>query len=204
IGQISEIVAIVSPQVFKRFSYTGNVLMETESLEEIKLLTVRAPNFEAEARLRNTPAEIINLAYTGQASSKIKLVSRNIIDKSVDLSSAKVVVSGGIALGSKQNFDELIRTLATKLTAAVGATRAAVEAGYAPNDCQVGQTGKIVAPEVYLAIGMSGAVQHIAGMKDSKTVIAINADRTAAIFDYADYGLVGDLFALIPELIAKV
>lgn len=204
LGQISEIMAVVSPNIFKKFTYAGNVLVEIESLEDIKLLTVRANNFDEVDTLAANSAPVSNIEYTGTISNKIKFISRDVVDKSVDLGSAKVVVTGGFSLTSKENFDENIRALADKLHAAVGASRAAVEAGFAPNDCQVGQTGTVVAPDVYLAIGVSGAVQHIAGMKDSKTVIAINTDDTAPIFEHAEYGIVGDLFELVPQLISKL
>ncbi|HLX52397.1 MAG TPA: electron transfer flavoprotein subunit alpha/FixB family protein [Aquella sp.] len=204
IGQISEIVKVVSPNIFKKFIYAGNVLVEVESLEDIKLLTVRTSNFDSKREPRAESAKIIPIAYNNIIHPNIKWQSENIVDKTVDLSSAKIVISGGRSLGSKESFDTHIRTLANKLNAAVGATRAAVEAGFAPNDCQVGQTGKVVAPQVYLAIGISGAVQHIAGMKDSKTVIAINTDQTAPIFEHADYGIVADLFDIVPELYNKL
>lgn len=201
IGQISEIVEIVSPNIFKKFIYAGNVLIEVESLEDIKLLTVRTSNFNNKIQNTVQNAKIVAIAYNNVINPNIKWHSENIIDKSVDLGSAKIVVSGGRSLGSKKDFDKHIRTLANKLNAAVGATRAAVEAGFAPNDCQVGQTGRVVAPQVYLAIGISGAVQHIAGMKDSKTVIAINTDQTAPIFEHANYGIIGDLFDIVPKLL---
>ena len=204
IGQISEVVSIISPNVFKKFIYAGNVLVEIESLEDTKLLSIRTNNFEANKSVSDTIAPIIEIEYTNSISDKIKYISSNVVDKSVDLGSAKIVVSGGISLGSRESFDSLIRPLAQKLNAAVGATRAAVEAGYANNDTQVGQTGVNVAPELYLAVGLSGAVQHIAGMKDSKTVIAINTDGHAAIFEHADYGIIGDLFEIVPQLIEKL
>ncbi len=204
VGQISEVVSIISPNVFKKFIYAGNVLVEIESLEDTKLLSIRTNNFEANKSISDTLSPIIELEYTNPISDKIKYISNNVIDKSVDLGSAKIVVSGGISLGSRESFDMLIRPLAQKLNAAVGATRAAVEAGYANNDTQVGQTGINVAPELYLAVGLSGAVQHIAGMKDSKTVIAINTDGHAPIFEHADYGIIGDLFEMVPQLIEKL
>lgn len=218
LGQISEVVEIISPSIFKKFIYAGNVLVEIESLEKIKLLSIRANNFTAISPINvcinvginadiNAPtssAPINFLEYTNPISDKIRFVSKQIEDKSVSLDSAQIVVSGGISLGSAAAFDSHVRALAAKLNAAVGATRAAVEAGIAPNDCQVGQTGVIVAPKLYLAIGISGAVQHIAGMKDSKTVIAINTDSSAPIFEYADYGMVGDLFEIIPQLVNKL
>jgi electron transfer flavoprotein alpha subunit len=206
IGQISEVVDIVSPNIFKRFMYAGNVLTEVESLEDIKLLTVRTTNFAAYEKIReanNTQANIQAVKFDNIIHPGVKVVNEHIIDKSVDLAFAKVVVSGGRSLGSVEAFDANIRVLADKLNAAVGATRAAVDSGYAPNDCQVGQTGKMIAPQVYLAVGISGAVQHIAGMKDSQTVIAINTDHTAPIFEHANYGLIADLFDVVPELISK-
>jgi electron transfer flavoprotein alpha subunit len=204
IGQISEIVKVVSPNIFKKFIYAGNVLVEVESLEDIKLLTVRTSNFNSRNDQSGQSAKIVAIPYKNPIHPHIKWQSENIVDKSVDLGSAKIVVSGGRSLGSKEDFDKHVRGLAFKLNAAVGATRAAVEAGFAPNDCQIGQTGKVVAPQVYLAIGISGAVQHIAGMKDSKTVIAINTDQSAPIFEHADYGIVADLFDVVPELTEKI
>ncbi len=204
LGQISEVVSIISPNVFKKFIYAGNVLIEIESLEDTKLLSIRTNNFEANKSISDAIAPIIQIEYTNHISDKIRYISSNVVDKSVDLGNAKIVVSGGISLGSRESFDNLIRPLAQKLNAAVGATRAAVEAGYANNDTQVGQTGVNVAPELYLAVGLSGAVQHIAGMKDSKTVIAINTDGNAAIFEHADYGIIGDLFEIVPQLIKEL
>jgi electron transfer flavoprotein alpha subunit len=204
IGQISEITGIISPNIFKKFIYAGNVQIEVESLEDIRLLTVRTSNFDSTISQASQTANIMAITYNNNIHPGIKWVSQNIVDKSVDLSSAKIVVSGGRSLGSKEDFDRYIKMLAAKLNAAVGATRAAVEAGFISNDCQVGQTGKVVAPLIYLAIGISGAVQHIAGMKDSKIVIAINTDQTAPIFEHADYGLVGDLFDIVPELLNQL
>lgn len=204
IGQISEIVDVVSPNIFKRFMYAGNVQVEIESFEDIKLLTVRTINFPSFESGQTVTANISEISFINPTNQNVQVINENIIDKSVDLGSAKVVVSGGRSLGSKDAFDEYIRILAGKLHAAVGATRAAVDAGFAPNDCQVGQTGKIVAPQVYLAIGVSGAVQHIAGMKDSQTVIAINTDQTAPIFEHADYGLIADLFETVPQIVSKI
>jgi electron transfer flavoprotein alpha subunit len=201
IGQISEIIEVVSPNIFKKFIYAGNVLIEVESLEDIKLLTVRTSNFNSKPEPAKQDAKIVAVVYSNAIHPGVKWHDEHIVDKSIDLGLAKIVISGGRSLGSKENFDKHIRVLAGKLNAAVGATRAAVEAGYAPNDCQVGQTGRVVAPEIYLAIGISGAVQHIAGMKDSKTVIAINTDQTAPIFEHANYGIIGDLFEIVPKLL---
>jgi electron transfer flavoprotein alpha subunit len=203
LSQISEVMAIVSPNCFKRPMYAGNVIAEIESFEAIKLLTIRPTCFSAcQPSVDSAAIENLNLEL---AASSITLHSEEIgQSKLMDLTHAKVVVSGGHALGSADNFHGLIHSLAAKLKAAVGASRAAVEAGFAPNDCQVGQTGKIVAPQLYLAVGISGAVQHIAGMKGAKTVVAINIDPNAQIFEYADYGLVGDLFEIVPALIDQL
>lgn len=203
IPQISEIIKIVTPDIFKKFIYAGNVLVELESLHPIKLLTVRTNSFKPLEETSESIAEIVNLTNANPPHPHVKLLQTEVIDN-VDLTNAKVIVTGGRSLGSKEAFNDLIRPLATKLNAGIGATRAAVDAGYAHNDCQIGQTGKVVAPNVYLAIGVSGAVQHVAGMKDSKVVIAINTDATAPIFEHSDYGLVTDLFDFIPELTNKI
>ncbi|MBP9741859.1 MAG: FAD-binding protein [Burkholderiales bacterium] len=206
LGQISEVTEILDANIFKKFMYAGNVLVNIEILQDIKLLSIRANNFAAYSGLYapGTLAYIQKLNYTNKFCDKIKFIDHHMADKSVDLSSAQIVVSGGVSLSSAENFNTYIRQLAAQLNAAVGATRAAVEAGFAPNDCQVGQTGTIVAPTLYVAIGISGAVQHITGMKDSKIVIALNSDRNAPIFEYADYGIVGDLFELVPQLMSKL
>ncbi|MBY0378952.1 MAG: electron transfer flavoprotein subunit alpha/FixB family protein [Burkholderiales bacterium] len=204
LGQISEVTKIISPNVYQKYIYAGNVLIEVESLDDIKLLTISSGSFTENIDRTNTNPRIEILKFNTPIANNIKFVSRDIKNTSVDLSNAKLVVTGGRSLGSKANFDLNIRKLAAILNAGVGASRAAVESGFASNDCQVGQTGKIVAPDVYLAFGISGAVQHIAGMKNSRMVIAINTDQTAPIFAYADYGLVADLFAVIPELISKI
>ncbi len=201
LGQISEVSKIISPNIYQKFIYAGNVLIEVESVEDIKLLTIRTSNFMENTQLSETSALITTIEYTNAISDKIKFVTNKVEEKAVDLSSAKVVVTGGRSLGSADAFDSHIRALAKHLSAGVGATRAAVEAGYVHNDCQVGQTGKVVAPNVYLAFGVSGAVQHIAGMKDSRTVIAVNIDQTAPIFEHANYGMVADLFEVIPQLL---
>ena len=204
IGQISEIVEIISPNVFKKFMYAGNVLVEIESLEDIKLLSVRTANFAERKQKSTSNANIIKVT-SEYVENRVKLISKNLTtNNTVDLNNAPVVVSGGRSLLSKENFDSHVRILANKLNAAVGATRAAVESGLAENNCQVGQTGKVVAPKLYIAIGISGAVQHIAGMKDSNKVLAINIDANAQIFEYADYGIIGDLFELVPQLINKL
>ncbi len=204
IGQISDVTDILSSSVFKKFMYAGNVLVELSALEDIKLLTIRTSNFDVVEDRSSTLALITQVSYDGVNDDRVKFLTEHNSYNPVDLSSAKIVVTGGRSLGSKEAFDSHIRVLAQKLNAGVGASRAAVEAGYANNDCQVGQTGKVVAPNVYLAIGISGAVQHISGMKDSKTVVAVNTDPNAAIFEHADYGLIGDLFEVVPTLINRI
>ncbi|MEN9945985.1 MAG: hypothetical protein RLZZ293_371 [Pseudomonadota bacterium] len=200
LGQISEVVDVISPNIFKKPMYAGNIVAEIESLESIKLLTVRPTSFAIYQEQGATCQ--INTQTLELSATPIELVKQELIySDTIDLSHAQIIVTGGRSLGSLENFEHLIHGLALKLGGAVGASRAAVEAGYANNDCQIGQTGKVVAPKLYLAIGISGAVQHIAGMKDSKTVVAINLDPNAQIFEYADYGLVGDLFDIVPELI---
>ena len=201
LSQISEVIGIISPNMFKRPMYAGNVVAEVESFEDIKLLTIRTTSFTKYTEMGVT-ASIEEKSGLVEINPATSFISQDIIHSdTIDLAHAKIVVTGGRSLGSKENFDDLIHTLAVKLGAAVGASRAAVEAGYAPNDCQVGQTGKVVAPALYLAVGISGAVQHIAGMKDSKTVVAINLDPNAQIFEYSDYGLVADLFEVVPQLV---
>jgi electron transfer flavoprotein alpha subunit len=198
--QISEVIEIVSPDTFKRPTYAGNAIETVQSTDARKVITVRASAFPP------TPLdEITRIAFTPAGSGLSRIVSEA-AQKSgrPELASSKVVVSGGRAFGSKEQFDALLGPLAQKLNAAIGASRAAVDAGYAANDLQVGQTGKIVAPDLYIAIGISGAIQHLAGMKESKIIVAINSDPQAPIFAVADLGLVGDLFTLIPELTAKL
>lgn len=204
LSQISEIVAVISPNIFKRPMYAGNILAEVESCEDTKLLTVRTSSFDAYFELGGS-YNVEKIDVTIDSDSKIKVLDELKIKlETVDLAQAKIIVSGGRSLGSQENFAALIGKLAVKLNGAVGASRAAVEEGFVSNDCQVGQTGKIVAPKLYLAIGISGAVQHIAGMKGSHTVVAINSDSNAQIFEYSDYGIVGDLFEIVPELINQL
>lgn len=203
VQQVSEIVKIINTNTFKKFMYAGNVLVDLEVLCPLKLLTVRTNSFRTNEEISDISANIIDLENNYPVNSSVRLLSTEIID-SIDLTNAKVIVTGGRSLGSRESFDDLIRPLAHKLNAGVGATRAAVDAGFAHNDCQIGQTGKIVAPNIYIAIGISGAVQHIAGMKDSKTVIAINHDENAPIFEHSDYGLITDLFEFIPEITNKI
>lgn len=204
VSQISEVIEVVSPNIFKKPMYAGNVVAEIESLEDLKLLTVRPTSF-AKYTLTDNDAEIEIIKDFVPIDSKINFINEEIIyGDTIDLAHAQIIVTGGRSLGSKAAFDELIHGLALKMGGAVGASRAAVEASYAANDLQIGQTGKVVAPKLYLAIGISGAVQHIAGMKDSKIVIAVNLDPNAQIFEYADYGLVGDLFEIVPEIIKSL
>ena len=195
--QISEITKVVSADTFVRPIYAGNALETVQSSDKIKIITVRATAFDKVADGGN--AEVVDVpAIAVTATSRFVSIQESKSERP-ELTSARVVVSGGRGLGSKENF-HLLDTIATKLNAALGASRAAVDAGYVPNDWQVGQTGKVVAPELYIAVGISGAIQHLAGMKESKVIVAINKDENAPIFEIADYGLVGDLFTILPEL----
>jgi electron transfer flavoprotein alpha subunit len=200
VAQVSEITAVVSPDTFERPIYAGNAIATVQSADPIKVITVRATGFDpVAAEGGNATIEKIEAAADAGAS---KFVSREVtkLDRP-ELTSATIIVSGGRGLGSGENYTKVLEPLADKLNAALGASRAAVDAGFVPNDYQVGQTCKIVAPQLYIAVGISGAIQHLAGMKDSKVIVAINKDEEAPIFGVADYGIVGDLFTVVPELV---
>jgi len=199
VAQISDIIAVDSPDTFKRPIYAGNAIATVQSGDATKVLTVRPTGFDA-ASAEGGSAEVVAVDAV-DALGSTSVVGRELtVSERPDLGSADIVVSGGRGVGSAENF-QIIEALADKLGAAVGASRAAVDAGYMPNDYQVGQTGKVVAPNLYVAVGISGAIQHLAGMKDSKVIVAINKDDEAPIFQVADYGLVADLFEAVPELV---
>jgi len=200
--QISDIVKVIAPDTFERLIYAGNAVQTVRSKDKIKVITVRTSTFQATGAGGSAPVEQVApaadpglSAFVGEELSK---------SERPELTSAKIIISGGRAMQSRENFTKYIEPVADKLGAAVGASRAAVDAGYAPNDWKVGQTGKVVAPELYIAVGISGAIQHLAGMKDSKVIVAINKDEEAPIFQVADYGLVADLYQALPELAAEL
>ncbi len=203
VGQISDVTKIISADTFERPIYAGNAIATVQSLDATKVITVRTTGFDPVAATGGSAAvEVLTAAAdAGKSSFVSSEIAKN--DRP-ELTAAKIIVSGGRALGSAEKFNEVMTPLADKLGAALGASRAAVDAGYAPNDWQVGQTGKIVAPQLYIACGISGAIQHLAGMKDSKVIVAINKDSEAPIFSVADYGLEADLFVAVPELVAAL
>ena len=201
VGQISEITKVDGPDTFERPIYAGNAILTVQSADAIKVITVRTTGFDAAAAGGSAAVESIAAAAD---FAKSAFISRELAKSDrPELTAAKIIVSGGRGMGSAENF-KILGPLADKLGAAMGASRAAVDAGFVPNDWQVGQTGKIVAPQLYIAVGISGAIQHLAGMKDSKVIIAINKDEEAPIFSVADYGIVGDLFEIVPQLVAEL
>jgi len=200
--QISDVTKVIGPDTFERPIYAGNAIQTVKSTDKKKVITVRTSTFQAAAQGGSAPVENATAASDPGLSSFVgEELSKS--DRP-ELTSAKIIISGGRAMQSRENFTKYIEPVADKLGAAVGASRAAVDAGYAPNDWQVGQTGKVVAPELYIAVGISGAIQHLAGMKDSKVIVAINKDEEAPIFQVADYGLVADLYQALPELAGEL
>jgi len=203
VAQISDAMKVIAPDTFERPIYAGNAIATVQSLDAVKVITVRTTGFDAAAASGGSAA-VENLAAVADSGLSTFLGSEIAKLDRPELTAAKIIVSGGRALGSSDKFNEMLMPLADKLGAALGASRAAVDAGYAPNDWQVGQTGKIVAPQLYFAVGISGDIQHLAGMKDSKVIVAINKDPEAPIFSVADYGLEADLFTAVPELTASL
>jgi electron transfer flavoprotein alpha subunit len=203
VAQLSDITKVLSPDTFERPIYAGNAIATVQSTDAVKVISVRTTGFDAAPAIGGSAA-VESLAAVGD-SGKSAFVSRQLTKSDrPELTAAKIIVSGGRALGSSDRFNEVLTPLADKLGAALGASRAAVDAGYAPNDWQVGQTGKIVAPSLYIACGISGAIQHLAGMKDSRVIVAINKDPEAPIFSVADYALEADLFSAVPELVGRL
>ncbi len=203
VGQVSEITKVVSADTFERPIYAGNAIATVQAIDPVKVLTVRTTGFDA-AKATGGSGVVETVAAVADSEKSRFTGSEIAANSRPDLTAAKIIVSGGRALGSADKFNEVLTPLADKLGAAIGASRAAVDAGYAPNDLQVGQTGKIVAPQLYVACGISGAIQHLAGMKDSKVIVAINKDPEAPIFSVADYGLEADLFEAVPALLAAL
>ena len=203
VAQVSDIIHVLSPDTFDRPIYAGNAIATVQSTDPVKVITARTTGFDPVAASGGN-AEVTSVDAVADVGLS-QLVGRETTkSERPELTAAKIVVSGGRGLGSKENFEAVMTPLADKLGAAMGASRAAVDAGYAPNDWQVGQTGKIVAPQLYVAVGISGAIQHLAGMKDSKVIVAINKDEEAPIFGVADYGLVADLFTAVPEMVKQI
>ncbi|AVS79107.1 electron transfer flavoprotein subunit alpha [Paracidovorax avenae] len=203
VAQISDITKVDGPDTFERPIYAGNAIATVQSSDGVKVITVRTTGFDGAAATGGSAA--VEKADAAADNGKSRFVGREVTKSDrPELTAAKIIVSGGRALGSAEKFNEVMTPLADKLGAAIGASRAAVDAGYAPNDLQVGQTGKIVAPQLYIAAGISGAIQHLAGMKDSKVIVAINKDAEAPIFSVADYGLEADLFTAVPELAGRL
>jgi electron transfer flavoprotein alpha subunit len=201
VAQISEIVKVDSPDTFERPIYAGNAIATVQSVDPVKVITVRTTGFDAAGAGGN--AAVDNVAPVADCGKSFFVHRELAKSERPELTGAKIIVSGGRGMGSGENF-KILEPLADKLGAAMGASRAAVDAGYVPNDWQVGQTGKVVAPQLYIAVGISGAIQHLAGMKDSKTIVAINKDPEAPIFSVADYGIVGDLFEVVPQLVQQL